>query len=191
LLRKLGGLDELNKTEEVLYESIEFNEHERCIGYFFKRGLLLSNLTLKENIVLPYQYLNPEECWSGYESAMAWWIDFFRIETDLASRPANAGHAIQKLIAYIRNLVFNPEICIMDDPYFQLSYVFRKKIVDCLRFLKEHHKLLVIGTSDLDLMELFAEDVLVLEKGEIIGRYDFSDNMREVSLKAIRDYLDD
>ena len=191
LLRKLYGLDVLGNSESVIHDQSDTSVKVKEFGYFFKRGLLLSNLTLAENIALPYRYFCPECNWADYESRINWWMDFFKMDIDLSNRPANVNHSLQKLVAYLRNLILEPDICFIDDPYFQLSYVFRKKLVDCLRFLKEHNKILIIGTSDLDLIELFADNVVIMEKGEIIGKYQFSNDKRDASIQAVREYLDE
>jgi len=194
LLRKLGGLETLAKSEVVQFETTNRSESgatEPEIGYFFKRGILLSNLSLQENIALPYKYFHPESNWSHFEDKVAKWVEFFKLDVDISLRPSAVNYSNQKLISYVRNLILQPDIYILDDPFFQLSCIFRKKIVDCLLLLKEHNNFLVIGTSDLELIELLADDIIVLEKGELIGKYALTDDKREQSLKLVYDYLNE
>jgi ABC-type multidrug transport system ATPase subunit len=191
LLRKLGGLETLAKKEEVQFNESESACKEPEIGYFFKRGILLSNLTLQENIELPYKYFNPKSNWHLYEDKLLTWLEFFKLDVDISQRPSMVNYSIQKLISYVRNLILQPDIYVFDDPFFQLSCIFRKKIVDCLLLLKEHNNFLVMGTSDLELIELLADDLLVLEKGEIIGNYDLTGCNREQSMRFVCDYLNE
>ncbi len=191
LLRKIGGLESLNRTEEILFDKKEAENTEKEIGYFFKRGILLSNLSLHENITLPYHYFNPESEWAEFDEKVQRWMKFFKLDIDYSQRPSMVNHSNQKLISYVRNLILQPDIYIIDDPFFQLSCIFRKKIVDCLLLLKEYNNFLVIGTSDLELIELLADDILLLEKGEIIGNYELTSANREKALRAVYDYLEE
>lgn len=188
LLRKLGGLEKLLPSEEVQFSH---NIEDKRIGFFFKRGILLSNLTLEENIALPYKYFFTEDRWAEFEQKKNKWIEFFKLDIDQSLRPAMVNHSNQKLISYIQNLILQPEILIIDDPFFQLSCIYRKKIVDCLLLLKEYNNFLVIGTSDIEIIDLLADDVIIMEKGEIIGNYELTGSNRESALKFVQKYLDD
>lgn len=190
LLRKIGGLEHLSQSEEVIFGSLLPGVDNRVVRFFFKQGILLSNLTLKENIALPYQFINPESCWGDFEDKVSEWINYFHLDIDLDLRPASVNHSSQKLVAYIRNLILIPDIYVLDDPFFQLSSIYRKKVVDCLQLLKDDNNFLVIGTTDVEIIEHLADDVIIIHKGDLIGRYTLTGNNRASGLNSVYQYLD-
>lgn len=186
ILRKIGDLDECDINESIHFET---DKSPVNIGYFFKQGILLSNLSLLENLELPFKYYYAPQTWGLYREKLCKWIAFFGLTMDLNKRPADTSYSEKKIVSVIRNLILEPDLYLFNDPFFQLSYVYRKKMVDCLMLLKDNNNILTIGSSDLELIELLADDVILIDKGEVIGHYEIMGTQKERSLKEIRDFL--
>jgi ABC-type multidrug transport system ATPase subunit len=187
ILRKIGRLDDCSNLEKVVYNT---QEEILNISYFFKQGILLSNLSLMENIELPFKYFCPQNTWNLYRERINKWTEYFCLNIDFDKRPSDISYSEKKIVSYIRNIILEPDVYLINDPFFQLSYVYRKKMVDCLMLLKDNNNILTVGSSDFDLIAQIADVVILIDKGEVIDQYEIMGNNREKSLSSIRGFLD-
>lgn len=191
ILRKCAGFDLLQNSEKVGYQSGINADDLAEVCYFFKTGIMLSNLTLRENLSLPYRYHYPRNKWQEYDERVQKWVKFFHLDVDLSERPALINLSELKIIAYIRSLVLQPLLYICDAPFFQLSYPFQKKIIDCFALLKEFNNTLLIGTSDFELIEKISDQVILVDKDNYQKHYDLNTTDRIANLQAIATYLNE
>ena len=79
----------------------------------------------------------------------------------------------RQIIAVTRAIEANPEILLLDEPTHGLSKRVIKDIFDLLRKAKEDKDTSIIITSQwYEQVSDFIDDVIVLRKGEVVGRFD-------------------
>jgi ABC-type multidrug transport system ATPase subunit len=191
ILRKCADLDDLSAEESIIYADGIDPDSIASVCFFFNTGILLSNLSLIENISLPYRYHAKADTWTEYENRITSWVKFFHLDLDLTQRPAGINLTMQKIISYIRNLIIQPTIYIFDAPLFQLNYPYQKKIIDCLGLLKEGNNTMMVGTSDLDLIRRIADEVIIIDNGSYPIFLDMNSVQRQANLQVIEKYLDE
>lgn len=188
LLRKIAGIDSLCPEEFIEFDESINNQN---IRYFFRQGILLSNLTLLENIELPFKYLYPKSEWSEYYKRLEYWVDYFRLKIDLNLRPACFNESTKKIVSYIRNLVIESDLYVINDPLFQLSYADKKKIIDLLLELKDYKKSIIIGSTDIELIDVIADSIVIINSGQLIGIYEVSDINRKTNIEYLKKFMDE
>ena len=165
LLKRIAGIDDSdNYTQQFTNEDSSLVPY----GFFFKKGILLANLSLMENITLPYNYYYHEMDLPALEKDIGKWVSFFKLNIDLQERPAMVSVSVQKMISYIRTILLKPDVYILDDPYFQISNIYKKKIIYCLAILKENKKMMIIGTTDIEIITALADEIIVVSCGEVV-----------------------
>ncbi len=171
-------------------ENLAADEYSITKGYFFKEGILLANLSLYENIILPVKYHFQSSSWKEYEEKIHKWLDFFQLKVDLNLRPSEIDFGQQKLISYIRTLILEPSIYIISSPFYQLNFRYKKKIIDCIKFLKEKRYSVLIGTEDPETVELFADYLYILRETEMTGPIENRQIMKQLITSEMQEYLD-
>jgi energy-coupling factor transporter ATP-binding protein EcfA2 len=90
---------------------------------------------------------------------------------DRASSQLSGGQKQRVALAAV--LAMQPEVLVMDEPTAQLDPIGKTEVVDAIRALRERHGAaltVVMIEQDADLLLTFAEQVLVLDAGQIVLR---------------------
>lgn len=76
----------------------------------------------------------------------------------------------QKLIQVAINLLYNPKIIIFDEPFVELDYHNKKKLIKLIKLLKErYHKTVIIASNDSNLLYELTDDLIVIKKTRVIA----------------------
>lgn len=171
LLKIAGGIicptkGSVKLNGEELYDETKRNRLTKIIGSVFQESTLISNLSVEENILLPIKYLNPHYDKKEITLEILNLLRYFEIRTAvLKKRPANVSNSTKKLINIIRAIITKPVIYLIDDPLFNLDAVDRKKVAKKLLELKQNGETLIIASNDRSLIEILADEVILLQKG--------------------------
>lgn len=120
----------------------------KTFGYVFAGGIMLSNLNLRENLLLPYRLVADEDGDERFEAEAAKWMEAFELSVDLSLRPAFVRASDLKLLSLVRALIFNPRILLLDDPYYLLSQEQRKLCYRVLQSIRSEHQMLISSRDD-------------------------------------------
>ncbi|HPS38650.1 MAG TPA: hypothetical protein PL124_04480 [Candidatus Cloacimonadota bacterium] len=166
ILNAIIGLDEviagsLTIDGKTVEEYIGDQPVVSVFGYVFDEGIMLSNLTLRENLLLPYRMIRDKTADDNFDEEIVAWFKFFKLEADLDSRPDFVNPALLKILGFIRPLLFSPELLLIDNPYYLLSQEQRKAVLNALNQLRKDHKMLILSTDD-DFTKGFADRTLTL-----------------------------
>lgn len=152
VLNAIIGLDELiSGTLTIDGEKLEDYVRDiplpKVFGYVFDEGIMLSNLTLRENLLLPYRMIADKTADDNFDAEITEWMRRFELEVDLNLRPDFVKPSIQKVLGFIRPLLFAPKLLLIDNPYYLLNDAQRKAVYRELRELKKDHLMLIISTD--------------------------------------------
>lgn len=166
ILYALAGLDELY-CGEIYFDGLPFQDftrdgpQTRKLGYIFDEGIMLSNLSLKENLMLPLRWIHPFGDEEELERSIQKWMQAFELRLDLNQRPARYHPGQLKLLGFVRTLLIQPKVMLIDDPFFLLNKKERKVLLKVLRELQEQHPMLIASIDD-EFGEGFADEVIDL-----------------------------
>jgi energy-coupling factor transport system ATP-binding protein len=157
--------------------------------YVLKKNLKLSNLNkLRFNVGLVFQF--PEE--QIFEPTVKQEIEFsmkyfkYKLQSIdkrvsealsmvglddeyLSRNPFNLSNGEKRRVSIASIMVFNPEILMLDEPTVGLDYNGKKKLIELIKLLNyRYHKTIIISTHDVDMLYQIADNIIVLDKGEVI-----------------------
>lgn len=76
----------------------------------------------------------------------------------------------QKLIQVAISLLYNPKVIIFDEPFVELDYTNKKKMIRLIKRLKErHHKTIIIASNDSNILYPLTEDLVILKGTHVIA----------------------
>lgn len=166
ILNAIIGLDEVisgNLTIDgiPLEEYLGVTQLPQAIGYVFDEGIMLSNLTLRENLLLPYRMIADDTADDNFNQEIGEWMRRFELNIDLDKRPDFVKPSDLKVLSFIRPLLFSPKLLLVDDPYYLLSQTQRKAVLRVLCELKADHLMLILSLDE-DFVHGFGAEIVEL-----------------------------
>jgi putative ABC transport system ATP-binding protein len=177
LMNLLGGLDtpssgsikvqgkfisELNKEDLALYRRYQ-------VGMIFQTFNIISSYTALDNVAFPLLFAGvPKKERNRQAGEMLTRVALINRKDH---RPAELSGGEQQRVAIARALVNRPKILLADEPTGNLDTGTSRQIVQTLSELNKNQGLTVIMIShEQSLLAEFADDVICLRDGEVVGR---------------------
>ncbi|BCR35602.1 ABC transporter ATP-binding protein [Mariniplasma anaerobium] len=170
--RMIMGL--LEPTEgEVLYNGGKIGYHNvNEIGYMIEERSLLTKVTVKE-LMLYFGQLKDMEPKVILER-LDYWLGRFNIVEYKNKKIKELSKGNQQKIQFISAIINNPKLLVLDEPFSGLDPINTEIFVEVVRDFQKQGSMVVFSSHQLDHVESFCEEIIVLEKGEAIisGRID-------------------
>ena len=153
------------KDISLLEESQIANIRGQRIGFIFQSFNLISNLTAKENIMLPmiFQGLDNEE----REHRAFDLLKMVELEDRMDHYPSQLSGGQQQRVAIARALANNPEVILADEPTGNLDTKTGQKVMDFLIDLNKKGKTIVMVTHDSELAKKYARKIYWMKDGNV------------------------
>ena len=175
LLRYISGLQEPTSGEVYIYGKKRTDKDR--IPMVFQQYTSFEWKTVLKNVALPLilKGISKEE---AYDRAM----DMIKIvgldghENKWAKYPILSGGQLQR-VAIARNLVVNPQILLMDEPFGALDTITRKQIQVFLRSIFENAKIdptVIFVTHSESEAVFLSTDIYILDSGPATVRHQFN-----------------
>ncbi len=166
VLSVLMGLDDIDAGNLWLDDKTheEFLTHHPLIstlGYVFDEGIMLSNLTLRENLLLPWRKRFEGEPEKAFNADLKNFMQQLNLKIDLLLRPASISPAERKFMGYIRAFMLKPRLLLIDDPFYLLNKTQRNQMFMFLNRQK-HLQPMLIASADDEFMGDIASQVINL-----------------------------
>lgn len=170
ILNSMVGLDEIREGEITvdglpLHDFLCGEPQISNFGYVFDEGIMLSNLSLKENLMLPLRWINPNLDEAETEALIQSWLKTFSLKLDMTQRPVAYRPGPLKLLSFVRTLLIAPRVLIIDDPYYILNKKERDVVHNVLWMLKNSYPMLIASIDD-DFGAAFADEIIDLSAFE-------------------------
>lgn len=156
----LGGIDVSQLTDEEL-SLIRATK----IGFVFQAFNLIPQLTVYENVEIPFLY-QPNESLERKEKIL-WAIEKVRLQKRLSHRPAQLSGGETQRVAIARALVVEPLIILADEPTGNLDSETGKAILHLFKELHEQGVTIIIVTHDPSVGS-YCERVIQMKDGRIM-----------------------
>ena len=153
------------KDISLLEESQIANIRGQKVGFIFQSFNLISNLTAKENIMLPmiFQGLDNEE----REHRAFDLLKMVELEDRMDHYPSQLSGGQQQRVAIARALANNPEVILADEPTGNLDTKTGQKVMDFLIDLNKKGKTIVMVTHDSELAKRYARKIYWMKDGNV------------------------
>jgi putative ABC transport system ATP-binding protein len=156
----LGGTDLTKLSETKLTEL-----RRTRIGFVFQAFNLIGALTVEENIVLPLRLAGtrPDHAW------LTRVVDRVGLGDRLHHRPSALSGGQQQRVAIARALATRPEVIFCDEPTGALDTRTAADVLTLLRAVVDEHGQTVVMVTHDPVAASYADRVLVLADGRIVG----------------------
>lgn len=182
ILEMLAGLIEptsgailVNGKSMASFSKQEFRDYQLSLGFGFDQGGLLSNLSLRDNLLVPLYYHSLVSR-SDAEKRVNEYLQRFQIsEKDAAQRPSFVSSGIRKSCALARTFLMNPSMLILDEPTQGLHRDAIARLVATINAHQTHKglKLLITATEDPFFLDQFDHHVVEVKDNNVYwaGRF--------------------
>lgn len=166
---------------EVFFDArqgIDVPVRERKVGYMFQDYALFPHLNVAENVAFGLQCA-PLTSKGQVRQQVQVWLDFVGL-ADLAERmPRALSGGQRQRVALARALAATPRLLLLDEPFSALDPLLRSRLRQefAIMLSKVDLPVLIISHDPAD-VELFAEQLVVYDAGQLRGIVAFRDSCR-------------
>jgi phospholipid/cholesterol/gamma-HCH transport system ATP-binding protein len=168
----------------------ELNEVRKRMGFLFQQAALYDSLTVEENVAFPlgrHSRMSDRERKDRVKDLLA----SVGMEGDLDKLPSEISGGMQKRVGLARALALDPEIILFDEPTAGLDPITAGEIGRLIVDLKQRRNLTaVVVTHDLRGARLFADRLLLLEKGKVLAEGSYED-LQKSKGRFVAEFLKD
>jgi len=167
ILATLAGLEDI-ESGQLLIDGQDYEDYMshrsllETFGYVFDEGIMLANLNLRENLLLPWKKRFEGRDPAEFNHELAHWMELFSISTDLTQRPAMVDASERKFLGLIRSVLVQPRLLLIDDPYYIFNKTERARMLHYLTLLKPRQPMLIASGDD-DFEGSIADQVINLQ----------------------------
>jgi putative ABC transport system ATP-binding protein len=173
ILSIIGGLTSVNKgSVRVLNHQLNTMTEEALaifrsvyVGFVFQTGHLIDSLTVLENILLPVELSQQDDSENKYQERAWELMEEFKLNERADSLPAMISGGEYQRTAFIRALILDPDLLLIDEPTSNQDSQTTKIISSKLHKLKGEKNLIVV-THEKKLFPL-ADKIYVPQKGKL------------------------
>lgn len=152
---------------EVLYYGEQIGYHNvNEIGYMIEERSLLTKLTVKELMIFHGRLKDMSK--EQILARLDYWLERFFISEYKDKKIKELSKGNQQKIQFITALLNDPKLLVLDEPFSGLDPINTVLFVDVIREFQDKGCMVVFSSHQLDHVESFCEEVVVLEKGEAI-----------------------
>jgi ABC-2 type transport system ATP-binding protein len=186
--RMIMGL--LEPTQgEILFNGEKVGYHNvNEIGYMIEERSLLTKITVKE-LMLYFGQLKDMESKLILER-LDYWLERFDIVDYKNKKIKELSKGNQQKIQFISAIINNPKLLVLDEPFSGLDPINTELFVEVIRDFQKSGSMVVFSSHQLDHVESFCEELIVLEKGKAIieGRIEqVKKDFKKQNIKIIGD----
>ena len=137
----------------------EYSEvKNKSVSYVFQNDRLLPNLTIEDNIKLVCKDVNVNSI-----------LEQFELKNAAALYPKELSAGMSRRVAIIRALYYSAEVLLMDEPFRNLDYYLKYKIMDIIK--GEHKKnknTIIMVTHDISEAVYMADNIIMLDEKGVV-----------------------
>jgi ABC-type lipoprotein export system ATPase subunit len=172
-LSVIGGLTSVDKgTVRVLNHQLNTMTEEALaifrsvyVGFVFQTGHLIDSLTVLENILLPVELSQRDDPENKYQERAWELMEEFKLSKRADSLPAMISGGEYQRTAFIRALILDPDILLIDEPTSNQDAQTTESISNKLHKLKGEKNIIVV-THEKKLFSL-ADKMYVPREGKL------------------------
>jgi energy-coupling factor transport system ATP-binding protein len=161
---KIGDY-EIKKKTKIL----KINDLRRKVGLVFQfPEEQFFNPTVKEEVAFALKYFRykDERVHKQVSEALS---NVGLNDTYLECNVFELSAGEKRKVAIASVMVFNPEVIVLDEPTVGLDYKSKKNIIALIKKLKDrYHKTVIIVSHDVDMLNIIADDIIVMDGGKIV-----------------------
>lgn len=137
-----------------------------CIGFVFQTGHLLDSLTVLENVLLPVELAHRSREDFNFNERAKQLLKEFQLDERADSLPIMLSGGEYQRTVFVRALILNPDILLIDEPTSNQDNITTKSIIEKLSQLKGKKTILIV-THDHRIFHL-ADHKYIPKEGKLV-----------------------
>lgn len=171
--RVIMGLMPPTKGEALFFGDTVGYHNVDQIGYMIEERSLLTKITVKELLLYFGQLKNMTK--ETILSRMAHWLEYFEITEYRDKKIKELSKGNQQKIQFISAIINDPTLLVLDEPFSGLDPINTTLFVEVVRQFQAKGAMIVFSSHQLDHVESFCEQIVVLERGHVVMAGDIRD----------------
>jgi phospholipid/cholesterol/gamma-HCH transport system ATP-binding protein len=171
----LGIIKPQSGSVNVLGKEVSQLKHEerssflKKMGMAFQQGALFDFMTVKENLLFAMENMTDFEK-ADREAKVTSFLEQVLLLHAAHKIPNELSGGMRRRIGFIRALITNPELALLDEPTAGLDPVTTTIVIDMIHKIGDNIGTTMVSvTSNIDVAFRFSSKVAVLKDGNIIG----------------------
>jgi phospholipid/cholesterol/gamma-HCH transport system ATP-binding protein len=148
-------------------------ELRRHGGFVFQDGALWENMTVAENLSLPLRVHFPGLTQTEVTRRVIRTLERAGMEESATERPAALSGGEKKIASFLRALIVEPSLLYLDEPTLSIDHAMAERINQMIRDLKARGCTIIAVTHDASLTTTLADNLVVMDAGQVIERGTF------------------
>lgn len=161
VLKRTGG----DLTVLGLDPSTHAKELRRSIGVVLQEDALDEAMSVGENMLMFCQFHGIPAATS--RARVSELLGFMSLESRFHDRISSLSGGMRRRLAFVRSLLPNPKLLILDEPTTGLDPAVRQLLWDKIQDLKEAGTTILLTTHYMDEAELLCDRIVVVDQGQI------------------------
>ncbi len=154
------------------------------IGYMIEERSLLTKLTVKNLILFYGQLKNVSK--EDILKRLDYWLERFKISEYKDKKIKELSKGNQQKIQFISALINEPTLLVLDEPFSGLDLFNVQLFVDVIREYQQKGATIIFSSHQIDHVESFCEQLLVLQKGKVVLEGKIKDIKKEYKKQSIQ-----
>jgi molybdate transport system ATP-binding protein len=183
-LMMMAGLNAPQQGKVVFKDKVLLDSHsgihlparQRGLGYVFQDYALFPHLTVRQNMgfALAQGWRNPSP--DHQDPAIDHWTEVFQLQAVADLYPEQLSGGQRQRTALARALVASPHALLLDEPFAAMDRPLRQRLRSELLQLQAELSLpMVLITHDEEDVQTFAQEVIQIDKGQVLSGANPSD----------------
>jgi ABC-type multidrug transport system ATPase subunit len=147
------------------------NFHQKC-AFVFQDSALWANQTLKEILELPLSVQYPHLTGEERAARIAWALDAVGYKKELEIRPDRLSTGEQKLIAFARAMLSQPELLFLDEWTESLDDDAARRLFEIVLRYKGEQKTIIFISHNAGIVRSLADTIFVISRGALVETVD-------------------
>ena len=172
LLNLIGGMDSVSGGTIIVAGEVisDYNDRQRTlyrrrhVGFIFQDYNLMNELTVYENILMPFQLKKKEI----KENRIDQFLGKLKLQDKKNAFPMQMSGGEQQRAAILRALLSEPDIILADEPTGNLDSKNTKVVVGLLRYFSEHMGKTILFVTHNEKLAKSCNRVIRVRDGEIV-----------------------
>ena len=136
----------------------------------FQDGALWANSSIYENFALPLRYHFPDMSEPQVEDRVMEAASRIGFIGDIHSRPSDFSAGRQKLISFVRSIITDPDMLLVDEPSTFVDWRSLERLIQWFTEFKKSGRTLVLVTHEATLASQLADRLVILDDGRVIAQ---------------------
>ena len=170
IIKPQSGFVNVLGKEVNLLKDAERSTFFKKMGMAFQQGALFDFMTVRENLLFAMENMTNFEK-KEREAKVASFLEQVLLSHAANKIPSELSGGMRRRVGFIRALITNPELALLDEPTAGLDPVTTTVVIDMIHTIGNNIGTTMVSvTSNIDVAFRFAPKVAILRDGNIIGK---------------------